>query len=106
MYRVIKFPKILVFEWDGGNLDKSYEKHGVTPKEAEEIFVSEELFVLPDIKHSKSEKRFIALGVTQDDKNLFVIFTPRKGKIRIVSARRMHKKEVVKYEKAKKDSTL
>lgn len=99
-----RLPKVLVFEWDKGNLDKSYEKHSISPKETEEIFVSEELFVLPDIKHSQKEKRFIALGKTQGGNSLFVVFTLRDKKIRIVSARRMHKKEVERYEKAKKNT--
>lgn len=103
---MIRLPEILLFEWDKGNLDKSYEKHGVTSNEAEEIFIDEEILVLSDIKHSESEKRYIALGSTQEGKNLFVVFTLRREKIRIISARKMHKKEVLKYEKAKKDSTI
>lgn len=104
MICTVRLPNILVFEWGEGNIDKSYEKHGISPKEAEEIFVSEELFVLPDKKHSKAEKRHIALGKTQEGKNLFVIFTLRSNKVRIISARRMHTKEVAKYEKAKKNT--
>ncbi|KKQ41153.1 MAG: hypothetical protein US60_C0046G0004 [Microgenomates group bacterium GW2011_GWC1_37_8] len=99
-------PKTISFEWDEGNLDKSYEKHGITPKEAEEIFVSEELYVLPDIKHSQKEKRFIALGKTQEGKQLFIVFLIKKEKIRIISARRMHKKELQKYEKSKENSKV
>lgn len=100
----MRLPKILAFEWDEGNIDKSYEKHGISPKEAEEVFVSEELFVLPDKKHSKAEKRHIALGKTQEGKNLFVVFTLKGKKIRIISARRMHRKEVLRYEKTKKNT--
>ena len=100
----MRLPKILAFEWDEGNLDKNYEKHGISAKETEEVFVSEELFVLPDKKHSRTEKRHIALGKTQEGKRLFVIFTLRGKKVRIVSARKMHKKEVEKYEKAKKST--
>lgn len=98
--------KVVEFAWDKGNLDKSYTKHGITPKEAEEIFISEEAFVVPDVKHSQKEDRFIILGKSTAGRSLFVIFTIRKNKVRIVSARRMHKKEVEKYEKAKKDSKI
>ncbi len=101
-----RLPGLLEFEWDQGNFDKSYEKHGITQKEAEEIFISERLYVKRDIKHSQKEERFIALGDSSEGLKLFVIFTIRKDKIRIISARRMHQKEVEKYEKAKKDSTL
>lgn len=102
----MQLPETISFEWDKGNIDKSYEKHGVSPKEAEEVFVSEELFVLPDKKHSKTEKRHIALGKTQEGKNLFVVFTLKAKKIRIISARRMHKKEVSKYEKSQKNTKI
>lgn len=105
MYMTV-LPDILEFEWDKGNLDKSSQKHSITAKETEEVFVSEELFVITDVKHSQKEKRFIALGKTLLGKNLFVVFTMRKNKIRIISARRMHKKEVEKYEKAHKNPSL
>lgn len=94
------------FGWDGGNVDKSYEKHGVTIQEAEEIFADKDLGVVPNIRHSSSEKRFIALGKTLKGKNLFVAFTRRKTKIRVISARRMHKEEVDKYDKAKENSKI
>lgn len=92
------------FEWDEGNIDKSYQKHGTTPKEAEEIFVSEDIYVQPDKQHSQDEIRFIAVGKTRGEKHLFVVFTLRGDKIRIISARKMHKKEVRKYEEVKKNS--
>ena len=100
--------KTVEFDWDQANLSKSYFKHGVTPKETEEIFVDSKLLVIPDIKHSISEDRFIAVGRTLDKKTLFVVFTMRGKKIRVISARRMHKKEVKKYEKikVKKDTKI
>ncbi|MEK7470567.1 MAG: BrnT family toxin [Patescibacteria group bacterium] len=98
--------KQISFEWDGGNLDKSSIKHGITPKEAEEVFVSEKSYIVPDVKHSQKEERFIILGRTNDEKNLFVVFTLRNYKVRVISARRMHREEVEKYEKAKKDPQI
>lgn len=94
-------PRVIKFEWDEGNLDKSYRKHGIAPKEAEEIFVNDEFFVIPDVKHSQVEKRFIGLGKTAAGEKLFVVFTHRRNKIRIISARRIHRKEVKRYETAK-----
>lgn len=99
-------PKILEFDWDRGNLDKSYRKHGITPKEAEEVFVSETFSVIPDIKHSQTENRFIGLGETAVAEKLLVVFTIRKNKIRVISARRIHRKEVDRYEKTQKDSKI
>lgn len=93
-------PKPVAFEWDKGNLSKNFKKHNVRNQEAEEIFVNEPLIVLEDAKHSQKEIRFHALGVTGKKRKLFLSFTIRKDKIRIISARDMNKKEEVTYEKS------
>lgn len=90
--------RILEFEWDKGNVDKSYQKHGLTPNEAEEVFSDEDLKVQDDIQHSQEEKRLIALGKTISSKILFVVFTIKGKKIRIISARMANKKERRHYE--------
>ncbi|MBU0501939.1 MAG: BrnT family toxin [Candidatus Margulisbacteria bacterium] len=60
--------------------------------ECEEIFFNEPL-VVPDDKHSKMEQRFYALGRTNQDRLLFVVYTIRSNKIRVISARDMNKRE-------------
>ncbi len=105
MYMTVK-GNIVEFEWDPANIDKSYTKHGITPKEAEEVFVSEGAFVVPDIAHSQKEARYIILGKTASGVRLFVVFTVRANTIRVISARKMHTKEVQKYEKAQKNSKI
>jgi uncharacterized DUF497 family protein len=85
------------FDWDVGNVTKN-SKHGVEPEEAEAVFFSEPLLVLPDAKHSKLEVRWLALGRAAD-KHLLVVFTVRRKLIRIISARMMNKKERTVYEK-------
>ena len=97
-------PSILEFDWDKNNSSKSYIKHSITSKEAEEIFVSEDLLTREDPVHSVAEERYIAIGKTNEGKHLFVVFTYREEKVRIVSARRMHQKEINKYEKTKTNS--
>lgn len=106
MYTMKVRDQEVAFDWDEGNLDKSYKKHGVTPVTIEEIFADENLGIVPDVKHSDQEKRLIALGKTESGKNLFVVFTMRGTKIRVISARRMHQREVDKYEKAKKHTNI
>lgn len=93
--------KAIEFEWDKGNLDKSYFKHGVTPKETEEVFVDGESLRIPDAKHSQNEERFNLIGKTLEGKNIFIAFVFRGRKVRVISARRMHREEVEKYEKLK-----
>ena len=95
----MKLPAPLSFEWDEGNKDKNWEKHRVHFKEAEEIFLNKSLITFPDIKHSFTEKRFQALGVTNNKRKLSVFFTIRGDKIRVISVRNQNKKERVRYVK-------
>lgn len=89
------------FDWDEGNTRKN-EKHSVSMAEAEQVFFNAPLLVLDDFRHSSQEPRFHALGKTDDTRLLHIAFTVRhKGeKIRVISARDMHRKERVIYEKA------
>ena len=92
-------PKPVRFDWDKGNIDKNLVKHGVTNKEAEEVFGNEPKFIVEDIKHSIVEKRFQLWGVTNKKRRLSVIFAIRGKTIRIISARDVNKKEGKAYEK-------
>lgn len=90
--------KIVEFQWDSGNDTKNWIKHRVSCREAEEIFFNAPLKIIEDQKHSKKEKRFHAFGKTKKGKFLSITFTIRGSKIRIISARSMHKKERKYYE--------
>jgi uncharacterized DUF497 family protein len=98
---MIDWTKITGFDWDEGNTRKN-EKHGVTMAEAEQTFFNAPLLVLEDSKHSNQETRFHALGKTDDKRLLHITFTVchNREKIRVISARDMHRKERVIYEKA------
>ena len=99
--------KLVAFEWDKGNIDKNFKKHKVGDKEAEEIFRNEPKFIFGDDKHSDIEKRFMIWGRTNKKRTLAVFYTIRKNKIRIISARDMHKKErAIYYEKIKKNTKI
>ena len=89
------------FDWDTGNARKN-EKHGVSSAEAEQAFFNAPLLVVEDMKHSAREPRFHALGKTDEGRMLHVTFTLRSGgrKIRVISARDMHRKERTIYEQA------
>ncbi len=78
------------------------EKHAVSTAEAEQVFFNEPLLVLEDPEHSSREPRCHALGETDDRRPLHITFTLRHAgeKIRVISARDMHRKERVIYEKA------
>jgi hypothetical protein len=95
---VIDLKKLVGFDWDQWNFDKSYQKHGITPKEAEELFLDENVLIIEDLKHSEKEKRSIAIGKTAQDSVLFAVFTVRNLKIRIISVRAANNKERRQYE--------
>lgn len=96
---MIDLEKITGFDWDDGNARKN-EKHGVSTAESEQVFFNAPLLVLADMKHSGSESRFHALGQTDEGRLLHIAFTLRDAdeKIRVISARDMHRKERDIYE--------
>lgn len=94
-----KIPSPLEFEWDKGNVEKNWIKHKVRFKEAEEVFANKPLITLKNVKHSQKEDRYIAFGITDKKRRLYLVFTIRKEKIRIISVRNQNKKEREYYEK-------
>ena len=98
---MIDLTKVINFDWDDGNARKN-EKHGVSMAEAEQVFFNEPLLVIADTRHSQGEPRLHALGKTDEGRTLHITFTLRNvgGKIRIISARDMHRKERAIYEQA------
>ena len=91
----------LGFDWDEGNARKN-EKHGVTSSEVEQVFLNQPLIVAHDLRHSQQERRFHALGRTDENRWLHVTFTERVSGtlIRPISARAMSRKERAIYEQA------
>lgn len=98
---MIEWSRIVGFDWDDGNSRKSAEKHAVTASEAEQLFFNSPLLVLDDSRHSEVESRFHALGHTDYGRRLHVTFTLRRQDtlIRVISARDMHRKERMRYER-------
>lgn len=90
--------KLIEFDWDKGNIDKNWLRHKVDFKECEEVFFNKPLKTFYDIKHSQKEDRFVALGLTNKDRKLYIIFTIRNYKVRVISVRDMSRKERRLYE--------
>ncbi|PKN18281.1 MAG: hypothetical protein CVU71_12275 [Deltaproteobacteria bacterium HGW-Deltaproteobacteria-6] len=86
------------FEWDKGNIDKNWIKHGVSPSECEQMFFNQPLVITDDDIHSEQEARWYALGRTDANRLLFAVFTMRKDRIRIISARDMSPRERKVYQ--------
>jgi uncharacterized DUF497 family protein len=86
------------FQWDRGNLQKNLLKHGITNEEAESVFDDELRIITSDLKHSEEEIRYICVGKSKFDRVLYVAFTIRKKKYRIISCRPANKKNRQTYE--------
>ncbi len=82
--RIVSEP--VKFVWDEGNI------------EAEEIFADPQRKIFKDKLHSSGEERFRVVGKTDLGRLLFVVFTIRQKKVRVISARDINRKEVFLYE--------
>jgi len=93
------------FDWNRGNRAKC-EKHGLSTADVESLFECA-LAIFPDAAHSLREKRFRAIGRTNEGRAVFVVFTLRREGdellIRPISARYMHRREIEAYEKENPD---
>jgi uncharacterized protein len=95
------FPGFEGFQWDAGNSDKNFIKHNVQNWECEQVFFNQPLIILHDPEHSGIEKRWAALGRTDSDRPLVIIFTGRNNLLRVISARDMDRKERKYYKEYK-----
>lgn len=89
------------FEWDAGNAEKNWERHRVSQSESEQVFLNRPLVVHEDDLHSNEEIRHFALGHTDAGRLLFVVFTLRGERVRIISARDMTRPERKEYERVR-----
>jgi len=90
---IVSLPEFNGFAWDEGNVEKNWVSHHVTPQEAEQVFFNRPLIVADDPKHSRNETRYFVLGQTDEDREMFIAFTIRSKRIRVISARDMSRRE-------------
>ena len=89
---------LIGFDWDEGNKQKNREKHQVDYTECEQVFFNKPLLISEDTKHSSQEKRYYVLGKSDTGRPLFLAFTIRSNRIRVISARDQSNKERKIYE--------
>ena len=85
----------LLFEWDDEKAAINLKKHGVSFQTAALVFYDENRIEMYDSEHSLEEDRYITIGMVEDV--LFVVYTERKDRLRIISARLANKKERSMY---------
>ncbi len=91
------FSKLDGFEWDEGNLEH-IKKHKVNYRECEDLFFNIPLIINRDEEHSQAEERFRVYGKTNRKRKIFMIFTIRHNKIRVLSSRDQNKKERIEFQ--------
>ena len=74
-----------MFDWDDANVDH-IARHPVRPDEAEEALTDPRRIGV-SAYDADNERRRAVLGATIDGRLLFVVFTIRRGKLRVVAAR-------------------
>ena len=74
-----------MFDWDDSNIDH-IARHNVRPEEVEEA-LADPRRIGTAAYDSVNERRWAVLGATDDRRVLFIVFTNRRGKLRVVAAR-------------------
>lgn len=81
------------FDWDAGNIDHLSD---IEPEEAEEAILDPGR-VGCDVYNMPGERRWGLLGRTDAGDILFVVYTYRNGKVRVVTARLAVPREQRRY---------
>jgi len=87
------------FEWDPKKSYANLKKHGISFHEASTVFGDPLAITFNDPDHSIREHRFLTLGYSRMNQLLAVVHTERRGRTRIISARRATRRERKIYEK-------
>lgn len=91
------------FEWDSIKAKENIKKHKVSFERAASIFLDPRAITIFDEKHSKSEDRWVTMGIDRTGILLVMVHTFHQKsddeyKIRIVSARKATRKETKQYQ--------
>jgi uncharacterized DUF497 family protein len=85
-------PNGVEFEWDPAKAQANLRKHRIPFPVACEVFKDSNRFERLDDSSGHEEERWIAIGCV-DETILFVVFTERGGRVRLISARRATRNE-------------
>lgn len=75
----------MLFEWDEEKAALNLKKHGIDFRDAALVFNDENRIEIFDAAHSDYEERYNTIGMVFDI--LFVVYTERRSRTRIISAR-------------------
>jgi uncharacterized protein len=84
------------FEWGLAKARSNYAKHGVTFDTAMKAFSDPFMIEVLDDSEDYGEERFLLIGMG-DGQLLSIVYTPRQGRYRLISARYATKDEQDHY---------
>jgi len=85
------------FEWDGSKASTNWRRHGVSFELAMTVFRDPFAVERFDDREEYGEQRFVLIGMAEGQILLFVAYTEREERIRIISARRATQNEEDDY---------
>ena len=77
----------LKFEWDDAKAQANWGAHGVSFDLAKTVFNDPFAIERLDDREEYGEQRFVTIGMAEGNVLLFVAYTEREERIRIISAR-------------------
>lgn len=86
------------FEWDKNKALTNLSKHGVSFDEAKTVFQDPFYIVFDDPDHSFEENRCVAIGQSAQGRLLFISYTERRNRVRLISTRKVTRSEKELYE--------
>ena len=86
------------FDSDPNKAANNLKKHKVSFEEAASVFGDPMAYTFADPDHSFGEERWLMFGLSRVARVLAVVFTHRRGKYRIISARLAKRHERKTYE--------
>lgn len=86
------------FEDDPAKAARNLKKHKVSFEEAASVFGDPMAYTFADPDHSVGEERWLMFGLSRAGRLLAVIYTHRRGRYRIISARLATRHERKIYE--------
>jgi uncharacterized protein len=87
----------LKFEWHNAKAEANFSAHGVSFDLATTVFSDPFAIERFDDREDYGEKRFVMIGMAEGNVLLFVAYTEREERIRIISARRATQNEQEDY---------
>lgn len=89
----------MIYEWDPAKAAANERKHGVSFDEAKTVYLDPLAETFDDPDHSQDERRFIMIGMSTEQRLLFVAHADSGAdRIRIISARTATRGEAHAYQ--------